>query len=118
MTSRRRVHSTRKRQGGRRDSDGLPASTSTSERERELENTINDLKRQLHDALVANIIDLRVAGGLLTENERSKSQATVAKLSNEALEFIKRDLVKSLTRISAIVSPAPSMTRESRDYIA
>ena len=87
-------------------------------RERQLENIINDLKRQLHDTLVANILDIRVAGGLLTENERSKSQGTMAKLSNEVLEIIRRDMLKIFSRLNTIVSPAPSMITEGPDYIA
>lgn len=92
--------------------------TPRSERERQLENLIGDLRRQLHDTLVANILDLRVAGGLLTENERSKSQATMAKLSNEVLEIIRRDMLKIFSRLNTIVSPAPLMITEGPDYIA
>lgn len=95
-----------------------PLSSSRSVRERQLENIINDLKRQLHDTLVANILDIRVAGGLLTENERSKSQGTMAKLSNEVLEIIRRDMLKIFSRLNTIVSPAPSMITEGPDYIA
>ena len=87
-------------------------------RTRALESTVNDLRRQLHNALVANILDLRIAGGLLNERERSKSQAATAKLSNEALEFMRRDLVKIFARINTTASPAPSMITEGPDYIA
>jgi hypothetical protein len=118
--SRGRIHSSTKRQ--RADATGLarrpPFSSLRSERARQLENVINDLKRQLHDALVANILDLRVAGGLISETERSKSYGTMGKLSNEALEFMRRDLVKIFARINTTSSPAPSMTKESSDYIA
>jgi hypothetical protein len=95
-----------------------PSPTTRSERERELENLVGDLRRQLHDALVANILDLRIGGGLLAEAERSKSQATMAKLSNEVLEIIRRDMLKIFSRLNAIVSPAPSMITEGPDYIA
>ena len=95
-----------------------PSPTSRSERERELENLVGDLRRQLHESLVANILDLRIAGGLLNERERSKSQAATAKLSNEALEFMRRDLVKIFARINTTASPAPSMITEGPDYIA
>jgi hypothetical protein len=76
------------------------------------------LRRQLHDALVANILDLRVAGGLISENERSKSQVTTAKLSNEALELMRADLVKIFARINSTASPAPSTIMEGLDYVA
>ena len=118
--SRGRIHSSTKRQ--RADATGLarrpPFSSLRSERERQLENIINDLKRQLHDALVANILDLRVAGGLLAEAERSKSQVTMAKLSNEVLEIIRRDMLKIFSRLNTIASPAPLMIMEGPDYIA
>ena len=115
-----RVHSTRKpaRAQATATARRPPFSSIRSERECQLENIINDLRRQLHDALVANILDIRVAGGLLTENERSKSQATMAKLSNEVLEFMRRDLVKIFARINTTTSPAPSMITEGPDYIA
>ena len=95
-----------------------PSPTTRSKRECELENLVDDLRRQLHDTLVANILDIRVAGGLLTENERSKSQGTMAKLSNEVLEIIRRDMLKIFSRLNTIVSPAPSMITEGPDYIA
>jgi hypothetical protein len=76
------------------------------------------LRRQLHDALVANILDLRIGGGLLAEAERSKSQATMAKLSNEVLEIIRRDMLKIFSRLNTTTSPAPLMITEGPDYIA
>jgi hypothetical protein len=71
-----------------------------SERERQLENTISDLTRRLHEEPIRTLLDLRVAGGLVNENERSESEPKVTKLGDDALELMRQDLVKVLARIS------------------
>jgi hypothetical protein len=106
-----------KRYGGRRDNDGLQSSTLI----RELENTICDLRRQLHEERVGFIFDLRMAAGLVSEKERNESPAELAKIPADGLAIMRRDLVKVLTKLSNIASsPSPSTqaSREDERYIA
>jgi hypothetical protein len=94
-----------KRQGGRRDKDGFPTSfTSASEREHQLEDRVLQLTRQVREERVRVLIDLRLASGLITEKERSEAEATMTKLSDEALGMIRQDLVKVLARINNATS--------------
>jgi len=99
-----RVHSARKRSGGRRDNTGLPASI--SERIHALETIVQQLTAQLHEERVQVILDLRVAGGLVSQKERSKSFDSFAKLPDEALDMIRLDLVKICGRINNSLTQA------------
>jgi Zn-dependent M16 (insulinase) family peptidase len=111
-----------KRQGGRRDNDGLPTSfTSASERERQLENQVQQLKQQLHEQEIQNILDLRVALGLLIEKERSQSAENLARIPTAALTMMRTDLVKLLAKLNSIASWPASSAESSRGeepYIA
>ncbi len=75
-TSKKRA--ARKRQGGRRDNDGLPASI--SERMRVLVTTVHQLTAQLHEERVQAILDLRIAGGFVTQKERSEPYDGLVKI--------------------------------------
>jgi len=111
-----RVHSARKRSGGRRDTDALPAST--SERIRVLGTTVQQLTAQLHEERVQTILDLRFAGGLVSQKERSESYDGLAKLPNEALDMLRGDLVNILARISnSLIQAEASATRGGVSYI-
>ena len=121
VPSRRRVHSARKRQGGRRDSDGLPTSfTSASERERELEKQVQQLKQQLHEQEIENLLDLRQALGLVGEKQRDSSAQNLARIPTAALTVMRTDLVKLLARLNSIASwPASSANSSWEEpYIA
>jgi len=111
-----------KRQGGRRDSDGLPTSfTSVSECECQLENQVQQLKQQLREQEIENLLDLRQALGLLDAKERSKSTANLARIPTAALTMMRTDLVKILARLNSIASwPASSaeLSRGDEPYIA
>jgi hypothetical protein len=111
-----------KRQGGRRDSDGLPTSfTSVSERERQLENQVQQLKQQLHEQEIQNLLDLRQALGLVGERERSQSAENLARIPIAALRLLKTDLVKVLAKINGLTLPSPTSTetiRGDEPYIA
>lgn len=111
-----RVHSTRKRSGGRRNNDGLPAST--SEQIHALETTVQQLAAQLHEERLQAILDLRIAGGLVTQKERSESYDSLARLPDEALDMIRGDLVKIFSRINAANRPATSTSARSAAYVA
>jgi hypothetical protein len=110
-----------KRQGGGATMMPPDLLTTSSERERQLENTIADLRRQLHDERIGFIFDLRIAAGLASENERNESAANLARISVDALTMMRRDLVKVLAKLSSTVSsPSPSVgsSRGDEPYIA
>ena len=91
-------------------------SKTSNERIRQLEDRVLQLTRQLREERVRALIDLRLAIGLVTEKERSESEATMAKLSDEALGLIRQDLVKIFTRINAADTPATSTPARSAAY--
>ena len=111
-----------KRQGGRRDSDGLPASfTSASEREHQLETTVNDLRRQLRDERIRFIVDLRLAGGLMSRDQRDAAELAVRRLSDESLELVRGNLLEMLEKLADFNTTAllvPPVIIGSRHYIA
>ena len=88
----------------------------SNERVRQLEDRLLQLTRQLHEERVRTLIDLRVAIGLVTEKERSESEATMARLNDEALGIMRRDLVKICARINAADTPATSTSARSAAY--
>jgi len=96
----------------------LGISKTSNERTRQLEDRVQQLTRQLHEERVKTLIDLHVASGLTTEKERSESEATMTKLSNEALGIMRQDLVKIFARLNAADTPATSTSARSAPYIA
>jgi len=94
----------------------LGISKTNNKRTRQLEDRLLQLTRQLHEERVRTLIDLHIASGLITEKERSESEATMAKLSDEALGLIRQDLVKIFTRINAADTPATSTPARSAAY--
>jgi hypothetical protein len=119
--SRGRVHSSTKRQ--RADATGLarrPPSARLS-RTRELENQVQQLKQQLHEQEIQNLLDLRQALGLVGEKERSKSAENLSRIPTTALRLLKTDLVKILTKVNGLTLPSPTSTetvRGDEPYIA
>ena len=91
-------------------------SKTSNERIRQLEDRVLQLTRQLREERLGALIDLRVAIGLIAEKERSESEATMAKLSDEALGLIRQDLVKIFARINAADTPATSTSARSAAY--
>ena len=85
---------------------------------RQLEDHVLQLTRQLREERVKALIDLRIASGLVTEKERSKSEATMTKFSDEALGMLRQDLVKILARINVADAPATSTHARSAAYVA
>ena len=90
----------------------------SNERTRQLEHSVLELTRQLREERLRALIDLHVASGLITEKERSESEATMTKLSDEALGIMRRDLVKIFARINAADTPATSTSARSAAYVA
>lgn len=90
----------------------------SNERIRQLEDRVQQLTRQVREERVKALIDLRIASGLTTERERSESEVTMAKLSDEALGLIRQDLVKIFARINAADTPAASTSAGSAAYVA
>ena len=88
----------------------------SNERIRQLEHSVLQLTRQLREEQVRALIDLRVASGLVTEKERSESEATMTKLNDEALGIMRHDLVKIFARINAADTPATSTSARSAAY--
>jgi hypothetical protein len=111
-----------KRPGRRRDSAGAqPPSTASDVRIQRLENSVSELTRQLCEERVRALVDLCIACGLITENERSHEEAKATKLSDDAIELIRRDLVKVVARISNQGSShdiAGSGTNRQAPYVA
>ena len=91
-------------------------SKTSNERIRQLEDRVQQLTRQLREEQVRGLIDLRVASGLIIEKERSESEATMTKLSDEALGMLRQDLVKIFARINTADTPATSSARSA--YVA
>jgi len=125
QSSKRRVHShTRRRRsplGGPGTATASCSSTKSTERECQLEKQIQDLKEQLREQEIQSILDLRVASGILVENERSKSAERLAKMPADVLKMLRTDLVKIVARLTSVTSPPASSTesvhREAQ-YIA
>lgn len=106
-----------KRQGGRRDRDGLLHFI--SERMHVLETTVHQLTVQLHEERVQAVLDLHIASGLAMQKERSEVYDDLAQLPNEALSILRRDLVKVLARISnSVTQVETSAARGGVSYIA
>lgn len=90
----------------------------SNERIRQLEDRVLQLTRQVREERVKALIDLRIASGLTIEKERSKSEATLAKLGDEALGIMRQDLVKIFARINTADTPATSTSARSAAYVA
>ena len=90
----------------------------SNDRIRQLEDRVLQLTRQLREERVSGLIDLHVASGLTTEKERSESEATMTKLSDDALGMMRRDLVKIFARINAADTPATSTSARSAAYVS
>jgi hypothetical protein len=76
------------------------------------------LTRQLREERVRGLIDLRVAAGLIKENERSDSEAKLPRLPDDAIEIMRRDLVKILARINPADTAAALTSAGSAAYVA
>jgi len=61
---------------------------------------------------------LRFAGGFVTQKERSESYDDFTKLSDEALDMIRGDLVKICGRINNSFSQAEASAARGGVYIA
>jgi hypothetical protein len=110
-----------KRQGGGATMTPPDLLTTSNEREYELEKQIQELKGQLRRQEIQNILDLRVASGLISEKERVESAETLARIPADALTIMRRDLVKVLAKLSSIGSSPSPPTQSSRGdepYIA
>jgi signal recognition particle GTPase len=67
---------------------------------RELEATVQELTRQLHQGRVKAIVDLRVAGGLISADQRRKSMTSSAKLNDAVLEVVRKELVEIIVHMN------------------
>jgi hypothetical protein len=74
-------------------------------RERQLEGRVLELTRSLREERIRNLVDLHRACGLIAERERSDEEKKIERLGDDAVELIRRDLVRILARIN---SPASS----------
>lgn len=94
-------------------------SPAVDSRIRFLEREVHELKQQLHTQEIQNLLDLRVASGLLTEKERNQSAVFLAGLPGDALRLMRRDLVKVLQRVngSTLSPPSTETTRGDALYI-
>jgi Zn-dependent M16 (insulinase) family peptidase len=98
-----------------------PLPTPRTEREHQLEKQIQELKQQLHEQEVENLLDLRQALGLVGEKERSKSAENLSRIPTTALRLLKTDLVKILAKVNSLTLPSPISTeivRGDECYIA
>jgi len=98
-----------------------PLPTIRTEREYQLEKQIQELKQQLHEQEIENLLDLRQALGLVGEKQRDSSAQNLARIPTAALTVMRTDLVKLLARLNSITSwPASSAdsSRGDEPYIA
>lgn len=100
-----------KRPGRSAHSDGLPT-IPTATLEHQLEKQIEELKEQLRRQEIQNILDLQIASGMTAEKERNESAERLAKIPADALEIVKAQVVKVLSRLNNVTAP-PSPSRES-----
>jgi hypothetical protein len=69
-----------------------------------LEADFRDLGHQVHAHQIEDLIDLKIAVGLITEKERTQSTAVLMRIPVEALRLMRLDLLKILTRLVASAS--------------
>jgi len=69
-----------------------------------LEADFRDLGHQVHAHQIEDLIDLKIAVGLITEKERTQSTAVLMRIPVEALRLMRLDLLKVLTRLVASAS--------------
>ncbi len=94
---------------GPRDTAGPQPPSKQRSRVMELEERIEVLMKENRELRINQIVDLRVASGLISESERNKSQLATAKLGDEALKVIRQDLLTFLSRLNAAAKSSADM---------
>lgn len=105
---------------GPRNTAGLLSPSKQRMKVAALEKRVADLSRENRELRINHIVDLRVAGGLISESERHNSKVATTTLNDEALEIIRQHLVKIFASLNGPtgrdLEPAAANQPE-RDYI-